>query len=54
MGLHGPKNGMKLNKPLSISRRLASSRFSGQLSVHNRAIAKKDISLSIHRIISKI
>jgi hypothetical protein len=54
MGLHGPKNGMKVNKHLSIDGRLASSRFSGQLSVHNRGIAKKDIPLSIDRVISKI
>jgi hypothetical protein len=48
MGSHGPKNGMKLNKLLSIGGRLASSRFSGQMSMHNKGIAKKDISMSMH------
>jgi hypothetical protein len=41
MRLHDPKNGMKLNKHLSIGGRLDSSRFSGQMSMHNRGIAKK-------------
>jgi hypothetical protein len=47
MGLHGPKNGMKLNQELLISGGSASSRFSGQMSEHNRGIAKKDSSLPI-------
>jgi hypothetical protein len=41
MGLHGPKNGMKINKLLSIGGRLASSRFSGQMSYIIGGIAKK-------------
>jgi hypothetical protein len=47
MGLYGPKNGMKVNKPLSIGGGLASSRFSGQMSAHTGGIAKKDIPVSI-------
>jgi hypothetical protein len=39
------KNRMKVNKRLSIGERLDSSRFSGQMSVHNKGIAKKDILL---------
>jgi len=45
-----PKNGMKCNQPMPAGGRLDSSRFSEQMSEHNKAcpargIAKKDISL---------
>jgi hypothetical protein len=35
------KNGIKINKHVLIGGKLASSRFSGQMSVHNVGIAKK-------------
>jgi hypothetical protein len=46
------ENGMKCPAG-SIGERLDSSRFSGQLSEHTKGIAKKDIPLFIHRVISK-
>jgi hypothetical protein len=54
IGLHGPKNGMKSDKPLSIGGRLPLSRFSGHMSVHTKGIAKRDIPMSMHRVISRI
>jgi hypothetical protein len=40
-----PKNGMNCNQSINIRCGSDSSRFSGQLSKHNKGIAKKDISL---------
>ena len=38
-----PKNGMNCNQSMNILCGFDSSRFSGQLSKHNKGIAKKDI-----------
>jgi len=40
-----PKNGMNCNQPIKVVCGLYSSGFSGQMSKHNKGIAKKDISL---------